>query len=522
MSTGEAVIAAPAPEAPLEEPGFWTRWSDRINPILVREMQQAMKGRAFVLTVFAALAVSIVIAAIVAGNREAGRRAGADAFDAGLATLVPMVLFVVPMQAYQSMRLELRAGIVEQLFLSGLRPRSILLGKLMAAMVQFALYVSVMSPLLATSYLLRGVDVPTIVVSLVWALVFCIAATAFAISAAAQAILPAMQAFANLGAALVLGIGTFSLVAFVGSGEYSRELPSLLNSTAFGIVMSLVVGGGFCSTALSLLTAQSFLLHSFENRSTGFRVFMFAMIPVAYGWTWIFVPATHWYGAVPAATFFLCLLGVVFGIFMTTEQRALSPRVFAHVPRHAGLAAIAAPLLPGRDRGMSCLILYFALVGLLALCWWPSVAPAFPGWTYREDMLRLLLFTAAYALVYLGLAKALRARLPASIAGNHVARVLVVVMVFGFCLLPVLIDAFTRGRVDWHWGHAMNPFWTIERHAFRTRDQSPNAVPIALTALCAAAALQLPAMLRGFVEVLGASSARRRRQAGTAVQSAST
>jgi hypothetical protein len=35
--------------------------------------------------------------------------------------------------------------------------------------------------------------------------------------------------------------------------------------------------------------------------------------------------------------------------------------------------------------------------------------------------------------------------------GNHVARFLVVIMLFAFCLLPVLIDAFTRGRVDWHW-----------------------------------------------------------------------
>lgn len=522
MSTSEAVTAAPAGDAWLEEPGFWTRWSDRINPILVREIQQALKGRAFVLTVFAALAVSTVIAAIVAGNREPNTRAGANAFDAGLATLVPMVLFVVPMQAYQSMRLELRAGIVEQLFLSGLRPRSILLGKLMAAMVQFALYVSVMSPLLATSYLLRGVDLPTILVSLVWALVFCVAATAFAISSAAQAILPAMQAFANLGAALGLGMGTFGLVAFVGSGEYSRDLAWLLRSSEFGLVMSLVVGGGLCGTVLSLLTAQSFLLHSFENRSTGFRVFLFAMIPVAYGWAWIFVPATHWDDVVPAVTYFLCLFGTVFGVFMTTEQRTLSPRVFAHVPRSPVLAAITAPLLPGRDRGMACLILYFAVVGLLAWCWWPGPGTGWGG-TYREGMTRLLLFTVAYALVYLGLAKALRARLPATIAGNHVARVLVVVMLFAFCVLPLLFDAFARGRVGtWHWGHVMNPFWTIDDYAFSKHAQSPDAVPTARMVLLAAAALQLPSMLRGIFEVLAASSARQQRQAVTAVQSAGT
>jgi hypothetical protein len=472
--------------------------------------------------VFVALAISTVIAAAVAGNHENMPRAGAEAFKAGLATLVPMVLFVVPMQAYQSMRLELRAGIVEQLFLSGLRPRSILFGKLMAALVQFALYVSVMSPLLATSYLLRGVDVPTIVVSLVLALVFCIAATSFAISSAAQAILPAMQAFANLGAALGLGIGTFSLVIFVGSGEYTQALSRLLrDGDAFGLVMSLIVGSVLCGTALSLLTAQSFLLHSFENRSTGFRVFLFAMIPVAYGWAWFFIPAAHWGEAVPAVSFFLGLFGAVFGVFMTTEQRTLSPRVFAHVSRHAGLAAITAPLLPGRDRGMTCLILYFVLVGLLAFCWWPPAPPAPSGWTYREDTFRLLLFTGAYALVYLGLAKALRSRLPASVMGNHVARFLVVIMLFAFCLLPVLIDAFVRGRVDsWHWGHVMNPFWTIGDYAFSRRAETADAAPIAGIVLCAAAALQIPAMLRGVGEVLAACRARQQRQAGPAVHGA--
>jgi hypothetical protein len=68
----------------------------------------------------------------------------------------------------------------------------------------------------------------------------------------------------------------------------------------------------------------------------------------------------------------------------------------------------------------------------------------------------------------------------------------------------------------------MNPFWTIEDYAFRRFDQNPNVVPTALTVLLAAAALQLPAVLRGVAEVLAASSARQQRQAVMAVPSALT
>src|SRR5690606_11793704 len=126
--------------------------------------------------------------------------------------------------AFNSMRTELKGGIVEQLLLSRLSPGSVLLGKLQAAMVQFVLYVSVLAPLLATSYLLRGVDLPTIVISLLFAFVICVAATAFAVSSAAQAVVPALQPIANLAVAFGLGVGTISLISFVVSGAYSASL----------------------------------------------------------------------------------------------------------------------------------------------------------------------------------------------------------------------------------------------------------------------------------------------------------
>lgn len=508
-------VAGPADAGAGAEPDVWARWSDRCNAILVREVQQAVKGRVFVLTVLAALTISVIIAISVAADYERTPRAGSKAFDYGLATLAALVLFVVPMQAYQSMRLELRGGIVEQLLLSRLRPRSILAGKLFAAMVQFSLYVSIMAPLLATSYLLRGVDLQLIATSLMLALVFCVTATSFAVSSAAQSVAPALQPVANIAVAFGLGMATFGMVGLVGSGEYARNMGVLMRRPEFGMVISMIVLGGVASSVLSALTAQCFLLHAFENRSTGFRIMLFAMVPVALGWMLVFIEPAHWEHVFPGIVFFLLMLGTGFGIFMVTEQRELSPRVRAHVPRLAGFGPLAAPFLPGRDRGMACLLLYYALVGAIAWSFWP-VASRAGGGVFRPPLGRVAVCLVAYSLVYLTLVKAIRSRLPASLVGNHVARGLLPLLLLAFCLAPVLIDVFAHGTVgEWHVGHVMNPFWTVIEFALHNRHGN-EAMPAFVVAIAVAVALQLPSLVRGFDEVAVAAAARRARQAAVA------
>ena len=494
--------------------GLATRWSDRLNPILVREVQQAIKGRVFVLTVFVSLAITVAIGAMVVGRYDPRGGAGRTAFHAGFATLMPLLLFIVPMQAYQSMRLELRAGIAEQLLLSRLRPMGILLGKIQAAMVQFVLYVAVLSPLLATSYLLRGVDLPTVAVSLLLAALLCVTATALAVSSAAQAVLPGLQPIANLATAFGLGMAAFGFVGFVVSGQYTNLVGMLLRSDQCAMVMTAIVLSALAGGTLALLMARSFLLHAFENKSTAFRVFLFVLPLVVFAWTVAFIDAAYLDEAVPAATIALLILGITFGVFMVTEQRELSPRLRAHAPTGLMTGVLAAPFLPGRDRGMLCLMVYATALALVAWLAWPAGSS-----TMRVDMrvevAKVGLFTLTYTFVYLGLARWLRGRLPAGLPGNHLARFLLPVSVFLFILVPVLIDLFTRGEVDdWHVGHVMNPFWTIEQFVFRRNGMWQEAETPLLTVLAVALLLQVPACVRGVREVLAAGAVRKSRQQG--------
>lgn len=507
-SLGELERADEAPAA-----SRWSRWSDRLNPILVREVQQAIKGRLFSFAVLVALALTVIVAVVVTSEFRPGGRSGGEAFEYGLAILVPLVLFVVPMQAYHSMRLELRSGIVEQLLLTRLSPRRILLGKLQAAMVQFTLYVAVVAPLLATSYLLRGVDLPTIVVTLLFAGLFCATATMLTVSSAAQSVLPALQTVATLGTAFGLGIATSGLITFVLSGEFVEMVGWLLRGPLWAASSAVTLLCAFGSV-LAALAARAFLLHAFENKATPFRVALFVAPALAFAWMFAAVDSARWQYTIPGLGSMLLALGMLFGLFAVTEQRELSPRLRAHAPRSPLVALLTAPFLPGRDRGHLCVTLYVAvLAGLLAVIWPTSTrVPLRDGW-------RAGALVAAYGLFWLSIGRFVRGFLKPTVAGNHVGRFLVPVLLLAACVLPILIDVFSFGEVaHWHLGHVLDPFFTVVEFALR-RD-TREGYWVLLVALLGAQVLSVPAWWRGVREVLAAAAANRARQNGPAAPTA--
>ena len=384
-------------------------------------------------------------------------------------------------------------------------------GKLQAAMVQFMLYVSVMSPLIATSYLLRGVDLPTIAISLAFALVICLAATAFAVSSAAQAILPSMQTMASLGIAFGLGFGTVTMVGFVASSAYSRSIGMLLRSGDFAQVSSAFVGVALLATVLSWLAARTFLMHAFENKSTGFRLFLFSLPVCLLGWMLLFVEPGRFQYVFPMMCLVSLVVGIIFGVFMVTEQARMSPRVTAHVATTGLRAALSTPLLPGRDRGMLCFVCYTAMmVGTMLIGWsfvLPSSASAVLTRTV-DEVLWSALMMITYAMVYLALGRWLRDRLPDTVAANRGARIFVPLILFLLCLLPLLADVVFVGYAQsWHLGHIMNPFWTIAEFY----DSHDEILAVCVPVLVIVCILHVPVFMRGWNEVREASAARRGR-----------
>jgi len=522
VSTTNDAAARPAPETePAAEvdltPAALSRRNvgggflrDRLNPILVREVQQALTGRMFLGSLVVCLAVTLIFGLVVAIDGQGAAGHGRDYFEIAVAILAPLVLFVVPIQGFTSMRSELQPGTVEQLLMSRLRPGQIVRGKILASMVQYLLFGAVFAPLMSTLYMLQGLDLPTIGLSLLFSLVACFTATTAAIAAASLARLGPLQPLAYAGVAF--GLGSLSLATSMGAGEAVRRMGDLLRHRFVWSILETTGLVVLFGTVLCGMIAASQLTHEHENRSTGFRVLAVIGAVVALFWAWFVMPSSPLALPTLVAVWPGVGMGIVgaaaaFGLFAITENASLSPRVAAHVPRRTIWALLAAPWLPGSGRGTLFVLglLLLALAGGAGLPWLVF------GEVHRGS-LKALLLVAGYTWIYLGLTGVVRDLFGRRRQAVAFARMMgPLLLVLGCTLPPILELALSREPRDWHWGYITNPFFSFH-HAMRTGTWSV-VVAVGCGAL-AVFGLRFPAMVRGVTDVVRA--ARRRREAHAA------
>ncbi len=141
---------------------------DRLNPILVKETRQALKSRQFVIT-FGLLLLcgwgwTILGVAMMGENAWRGTQ-GDDMFLGYYCILTFPLLVIVPFGAFRSLAGEQEDRTYELMSITTLGPRQIIRGKLGSAVLQMLVYLSAISPCLAFTYMLRGIDLPTILFS---------------------------------------------------------------------------------------------------------------------------------------------------------------------------------------------------------------------------------------------------------------------------------------------------------------------------------------------------------------------
>ncbi|MGE3752822.1 MAG: hypothetical protein AB7I45_01555 [Planctomycetota bacterium] len=518
MSDVAATLAeVPGPGGrPAAEPrgGIWGWLSERLNPILVREVHQALNGRVFLFTAGLAFLAVFVIALLIAANDEASPRAGAEAFLNTLYVLVPILLFIVPLQAFFSTRSEVGGGTVEHLLLSRLRPAQIVRGKLISTTVQFVLYLAIFAPLLALTYLLRGVDIPTIAWVLAMAFLLALASSSLAI--ACGALCRWRAAFRVLPFAIVLlGLGwlTVTVLGALPFGLMSARF--LFDADAPVSAIFAVAGPPLLSTILFALIGSSALAHPYENRSTGFRAFALLMVLLALGWT-VFTYDQMSPSIRPYITLATSLNGIVttcgvmlglFPFFAATEPPRLSPRVQRHVPRSPLLAFLVSPLLPGNGRGLlfALLLTAIALGGTVLLPeLWGEVSKG-----GSDRMQEITVGIWLYVVLFSALGCAVRGRLAAPDTRNWWARGLLPLLMMLSALVPLLVGVVGSSRsvmLRWSPLQLFNPFASL---SYVRHDDDVMVWLGAATGV--AVVINLAAMVRGVSEVMEASRQRRRR-----------
>jgi hypothetical protein len=134
--------------------------SDRLSPILVKELRQGMRARSFewafvVVQMLMVLAMVVALSAAARNQHDVSRAFGEGLFWAMVA--IP-VLLVMPMRGATALRTEVQVGALELIFLTRLSAWRIVAGKWGALFAQTCLLLCAVLPYAVLRYYLGSVD----------------------------------------------------------------------------------------------------------------------------------------------------------------------------------------------------------------------------------------------------------------------------------------------------------------------------------------------------------------------------
>ncbi len=362
-------------------PSRFAAWlSDRANPMLVRCIRQELRSKTF-LGVFVLLLVVSAIAAIASAAASADQvnsQVGRNLFSV-LGWAWSLVVVIQAMSTFQSVIRERNEDTWDLLDLTGMGPRPVLRGLLLANLVQGQLYTAALAPFLVMAYLLRGIDLLTIAFALVFVPLAGIAASTLAVFFASIGNnKPARAFFGGL-----LGLGLTGV--WLGSAALwfdLRWLDSFLGTLLIGDLDTCLILGGFFNAwlafvALMLVLSGALMTHRAGDRSSGPRLLWFAIW--INGLLWFTGVGTFYVNSSRGDDELDSLLGVfaimgvvwagVLGLFSVSEDVAISPRqarTITQAPRWRQWATLLHG--PGATRGrlgFLALLVASVLVGVV-------------------------------------------------------------------------------------------------------------------------------------------------------------
>ncbi|NLF69379.1 MAG: hypothetical protein GX575_10040 [Candidatus Anammoximicrobium sp.] len=427
------------------------RAGERLNPILVKEARQALKSRQFVITFALLLACGLFWSLIGVSLQMPGIYYTPSGpfllFGYFIILTVPMLL-IVPFSAYRSLAGEREDGTFELLSITTLSARQIVTGKLGSAVLQMLVYYSALSPCIAFTYLLRGVDIVTILLVLFYTFLASVLVSAAGLMVATVSRARHVQVL--LSVALLLGLALLTLLWCIWTAVFLEESAELqLDESAVWVVQGFILTLYASYLAMFLLASAAQLSFASDNRSTKLRVAMLAQQVLFTGWmvyfwltydeeellvVWLSFSGLHW---------------LVMGALMTGEWARLSPRVKRQLPQSLLGRALLTWFNPGSGTGY-----VFAVVNLVAVtlsaCLAMLVGQA-TGMPFRFAD-KIMLFAAmlcSYLAAYLGVGRLLALWLRRYVYFGLLLPALIHVLLLALGAgLPLLLQAWLFGFAE--------------------------------------------------------------------------
>ena len=382
---------------------------DWLNPILVKETRQALKSfqftATFVLLLIACWVVTIGGVATIGPQRLQYAAEGGTLLLWYYGILAFPLAVVVPYAAFRSLAAEREDNTYDLLSITTLRPRQIITGKLGSAVVQMGVYFSAITPCLAFTYLLRGIDLPTIAVVLAYLFFWSLGLSMVGILLATLT----KRRFAHVFTSVVFVGGLLILFRFVviqSSFPMIEMSYSYLSSGGFW-AMVLGISSIYLTTfALAYFAAAAMISFNSENRSTALRICMLVQVAtivawVSYGW----IRSDH---ELFAALYLATVSGVywyVMGTLLTAERPGMSQRVRRRLPQSFVGRMFFSWFNPGPASGYMFTVANVTAMALLCAIFVHEsngagrrIMPIGP-----DEVLLLLVVGWSYLVVYLGI-----------------------------------------------------------------------------------------------------------------------
>ena len=458
--------------------GWLDETSDRLSPIVVKEVRQIVRGQEFSYSFGASLLAGLAIAFFGAADTLGdGGTSGNGTFIALMTCLTFLGMVVVPFGAFNALRNERLEQTLELITLTALSPRRVVIGKLLAQGVKLATLFAAMAPFIAMSFLLGGIDFVTILVALLvlfmWSLWACAAFLFLSCLLKSRAMSGLIFGAAGIVLFVVFNIGRYAYFAA------SRGLGGMSVPAGGGVGgwpwRWLAIMATFCLASMInlVLLAENRLSLATENRVTPLRAGFLVQFLLIAAWALSFINQPSAVdNAVSALGVFGGLHLAVVATFAVTESLVVSRRVLIQLAVSPPRRWLLAMFRPGGGRG--ALYVLAQMVVLVLLAWRLD-----PDWAN----LRWFLAICGYICFFTGVpAIVFRARRPASEASLPL-RVAILLLLPISMLLPDIIDYAVRQPevldLSFASRHLVNPIRTLANWRF-VEGYHRFSVPLAL------------------------------------------
>lgn len=438
--------------------------ADRANPILVKETRQALKSRQFLVTFIVVLAACWIVSfagVALIGPQIYYAATGPEMLIAYYTVLAFPLALIVPYTAFRSLASEQEDNTYDLLSITTLTSRQIITGKLCSAVVQMLVYLSAVSPCLAFTFLLRGVDALTTAMLLTIAVLGSLGLSIISLFIGATARVKHTQVITSVALVLAL-FGAFIGAVTLAANIVYEGIPRDAESWAIFFMLLMIY-----VTTFGLLHASAAAQISFasENRSTPVRRWMMAQqacfVGGLAGANYAFASGNDLLETTIVGSMMACMYWFIMGALMTSEWPHLSRRVQRSLPQSTFGRMFLSFFNPGPGSGYMFAVSNLTALVITALVV-ACVSPPM-GWMTLDRVVCGLIIAWGYVVGYLGLGRLfigfMRRWMFVSLTAGFLFHVLLVMAGVG---IPLTIQMTSRAmRNDGYTLLQMtNPFWT--------------------------------------------------------------